>query len=339
MARFETGGRERGAALIATLLASALLMIVGSIASQQALVSWLIGHRMRESAEALVAAETGLAMAIADLEREPSFARFDLPPGSPFPFAAAPPNAPLPDSFRVRTELRPRSDTRVDFVAIANGRNRARRMVAVTVERGTAPYVPAALFLGDASASLSVAGDLTIAGAATADGVVPALGAGSLGQAESLRDQLEAAGAALSGGSTGARWSEITGAVARLRSIARVLPDAPVGAVTRGIWASASSVEIAAASGVGVWLVDGDLTVRSNLTFDGLLVVLGDIEIAAGAEVEINGSLAQLPPGRSFQSRGETRIRYSPNALRDVESLDPTLLGRRARLIGWRDDG
>ena len=38
---------------------------------------------------------------------------------------------------------------------------------------------------------------------------------------------------------------------------------------------------------VAVWLIDGDFTVRSSLTFDGLLVVLGDIEIGSGASWEM----------------------------------------------------
>lgn len=339
MASSERRGRERGAALIATLLVSALLMIIGSIASQQAVVSWLIGHRLRESAEALVTAETGIAMVIADFESEPRFGRLDLPDGSPFPFLQVPAGVPLPTSFRVRTEIRARSAGRVDLIAIATGRNRARRVVAVTVERTAEPYVPAAFFVGGAGSSLSVAGDLTIAGSAAAAGAIPALGAPADTQAESLRDRLEADGAVVRGGTVGSPWSELDETLTRVRAGAQLLHDSPVGDLARGIWESRGSVEVSRASLAGVWLVDGDLSIRSSLSFEGLLLVLGDINIGPGADFQINGALALLPPGRSFQSRGDAVISYRAGPLRDVESLDPTLLGRRARLIGWRDGG
>src|SRR5690606_12336719 len=66
---------DRGAALITAILVAAFFLLIGSIASQQAVVSFLISHRITESAQALVAAETALAAALADMFRDPSFSR------------------------------------------------------------------------------------------------------------------------------------------------------------------------------------------------------------------------------------------------------------------------
>ncbi len=338
MAASDQYSRQRGAALIATLLAAALLLIIGAIASQQAVVSWLVGHRMRESSEALIAAESGLALAIADFDAEPSFDRFDVPEGSPFPYAGPRDTAPLPHSFRIRTEIRHRTSSRIDFATIANGRNRSRRVVAATIERSDAPYVPAALFFGHTTPSVAFSGRLTLSGVTSANHPVPAIATPSGSQAEGLHDQLVAGGARLTGGSAATRWSAVSGVVQRLRADAGELSDTPLGAVPNGLWASPASVDVGAASGSGVWLVDGDLSVGSSLNFEGLLLVLGDIHVAEGARLDVTGALALLPPGQSLHSRGETTITYRATPLEQIESIDPTLLGRRAQLIGWRDD-
>jgi hypothetical protein len=339
MAIFESSNGQRGAALIATLLASALLVMIASVAAEQAWISWMIGHRLREAAEALVSAESGLATAIADLAAEPSFERFDLPTGSPFPFLdGAPVGVPVPDSFRIHTEIRSRSSSHVDFVVTATGRNRARRVLAATIERSDVPYVPATLYQAESDATISFSDTLAISGGRGTE-PIPAFAMPGKSGAEEVYRQLEAAGASLSGGPTATRWTDLADIAQRIRQRGAPLPDVVSGTVADGTWISAASMEVASAGGRGIWLIDGNLRILSSFDFEGLLVVQGDIEVEPGATFEVAGAVAQQIPGRSFQSRGLTRLVYESEVLRGVGALDPDLLDHRARLIGWRDDG
>lgn len=340
MATFEESTGQRGVALIATLLASALLVVIGSVAAQQAWISWMIGHRLREAAEALVSAESGLAAAIADFAVEPSFERFDLPSGSAFPYhGGSPVGIPLPDSFRIRTEIRARSSTHVDFVVTSTGRNRARRVLAATIERSDAPYVPATVYQADSGATISFSDTLAIFGRVGTGEPIPAIGTPSESQAQETYRQLEAAGASMSGGPAAARWAKLGDIAQGIRSRGAPLPEVVSGAVAEGIWVSAASMEIASAFGRGMWLIDGNLRIRSSFEFEGLLLVQGDVEVEPGAGFSLAGAIAQLAPGRSLHSRGRTRLAYEADVLREVAALDPGLLDHRAILIGWRDDG
>ncbi len=329
--------RQRGAALISTLLASALLAVIASLASQQAIVSWLVGQRMRESAEALIAAESGLSAALADFAVEPRWERFELPDQGPYPFLDAGFAVPLPDSFHVETKIVRRSPDRVDLVAVAQGRNRARRILAATIRDSGTPYVPAALHLPTGT-TIALKGDFALAGETASDNPVPAIATAAQADADRVRTQLESAGARIDGESTTAKWSDLGDTLQSLRATAATLPTAPAGSMPAGVWKSIASLEIGNVTATGVWLVDGDLTVNDSMGFEGLLLVAGDLLISSGASLTVEGALAIAPPGRSLQSRGTVEVRYRADALGAIESLEPGILDRRARLLGWRDD-
>ncbi len=340
MANSDRKSRQRGAALITTLLASTFLLLIASLASEQAVVSFLIEHRARESLEAMIAAETGLSAALADFAAEPKFDRFELAAGAPFPFAASTPTGPLPDSFVVTNEIRPRSPRFVDFVARASGRNHASRTLAATIERSDEPYIPAAIYLAGASPSIALSGRMRISGSSVAGNPVPAIAGAAPAPIESIHQQFVSAGATLTGEPVAAlaAWSDLAEVIERVRADAGDLPDAVVGIVPAAILSSRGSIDVTTAEGSGIWLIDGDLSVQADLSFEGLLLVLGDINIDEGAVFRITGALVQAPPGSSVRNRGDTTIAYGAAALRQVDAMTPGLLGRRARLIGWRDD-
>lgn len=320
---------EAGAAVVATLLAASLLALIGTLASQQAVISFLVGHRMREGAEAMVAAETGLAVALADLARQPSFERLSRAAGGPFPFGTgAAPLQPLPPSFAVDVFVRERASTVVDVVARSAGRNRARRVVVATLERGDQPYLPAALYLAAESPSLSLGGILEIGG-----GDLAAIATPTAADAEALQQALLAGGAAVDGLVTAAPWDDLDDVVQRVRELAAPLPEP-----TAGVWLSQGSFDVSEATGAGIWLIDGDLGVDTALAFEGLLIVLGDIEFTEGSAVTIRGALVQAQPGRSLIGRGHTVIEHDAAVLAALDAAHPTVLGRRARLIGWREE-
>lgn len=331
---------QHGAAIVTTTLAALFLALVASMATEQATVSYLIEHRLRESVEALVAAETGQSVVLAEFAAEPRFERFDLEDGSRLPIASPIAIAPLPASFVVDTRLRHRPGGRLDFVTHARGRRGAGRTLAATIERGADPYVPAALYLASEAPTITAAGQISVHGSTRAGNPVPALATRSPLLTESLRQQLAGAGAELIGtpvAVTGA-WAGLGELANDLRADAGRLPETIAGALTAAVLASSGSVEVAGGSGSGVWLVDGDLNVASDLSFDGLLVVLGDIRVGEHARLAVRGSLVQLPPGRSFQIRGRAAIAYRSAALLELDTLRPGLFHRRARLIGWRED-
>lgn len=327
----------QGAALISTILAAALFLLVGTIASQQAVVSFLVSHRVTESAEALVAAETAMAAALADLARQPSFTRLSQADDGPFPFLdGATPPQPLPDSFAVDTRLRSRSQTRIDVIATARGRNRARRILVTTIERENRPFIPAALFLAADTPALSSSGTLEISGSTKDE--VSAVATPSQAHVDALASSLTASAAQITGGVNASDWDNLDDLVSRARENALSLPEPPSGAIAPGVWLSRGSVDIADAGGEGVWLVEGDLAVDGVLTFAGLLIVLGDIRVSIGSEIAVRGGIVQAGPGRHFDCDGRAVIDYDLDALNQIDSVHPGLLDRRARVIGWRDE-
>lgn len=336
MIRYEVGS-EQGAALISTILATALFLLIGTIASQQAVISFLVSHRVTESAEALVAAETAMAAALADVARQPSFARLSQADGGTFPFLdGATPPQPLPDSFAVDARLRSRSETRIDVIATARGRNRARRILVTTIEREDRPFLPAALFLAADTPTLSPSGTLEISGSAADE--VSAVATPSLAHADALAGALSSSGAQITGGVSPSDWDDLDDLISRARESALSLPENPSGAIAPGIWLSRGSADIADAGGEGVWLVEGDLAIDGVLTFEGLLIVLGDIRVSTGSEMAVRGGVVQARPGRLFDCDGHVVIDYDLDALNAIDSMHPGLLDRRARVIGWRDE-
>jgi len=331
---------QRGAALITALLTAALLMAIGVTAAEQARMSFLIAHRSRDSVEALVAAETGLSAVLADVALEPRFDRFDVDAGAPFPFLRARTIAPLPASFSVHHRIQPRSTNRVDVVVQARGRNRAGRTLAATIARDADPYVPAALFTAGSGPSITGSDLLEISGSTTSVNPIPAIGARTQADADAVHRDLTAAGTGLIGVpiAAAAAWTDLPAVIARARAAAGVLPDAVDGPQSGGVLSSGGSIEVGCASGSGLWLVDGNLTVRSQFSFEGLLLVLGDIVFDDSSDVRILGALVQAPPGRTVQIRGDAVVSYRSAPLRDLDASHPEILGRRARVVGWRDD-
>jgi len=340
MARSDRTSAQRGTALITALLTAALLMAIGVTAAEQARMSFLIVHRSRESVEALVAAETGLAVVLADVALEPRFDRFNVDAGAPFPFLRAQTIAPLPASFSVHHQIQPRSTDRVDVVVQARGRNRAGRTLAATIARGEDPYVPAALFTAGLAPSITGSDLVDISGGTTSANPIPAIGGRSKSDADAVHRDLTAAGASLVGVPLAAAsaWTDLPAVIERARAAAGVLPDAVDGPQPAGVLSSDGAVEVGSASGSGLWLIDGDLTVRSQFSFEGLLLVLGDIVFDDSSDVRIFGALVQAPPGRLIQMRGDAVVSYRSAPLRELDAEHPEILGRRASVIGWRDD-
>lgn len=310
------------------------------MATEQATVSFLLEHRQREAIEALIAADSAMAVALADFARDSRFDRFALPPGSRFPFAGPDVAVPLPPSFRVDTTVWPRSSTHIEFVARARGRSQAERRLVATIARGGDPYIPAALYLAARDPSLTLSGKLAITGSKARNDRVPGLATQSQAHGEAMRQQIFAAGDILDGAPpvAAAQWGLLDEILGHVRDTAAPLPELVVGSFAPAVHSSQGAVRAHSVSGGGIWLVDGDLTLSEEFVFEGLLVVLGDLHVDDGARVRVDGGLILAAPGRLLNNRGDLSITYKSNSLRAVDELQPGLLHRRAHLIGWRDD-
>lgn len=138
------GAAERGAALAAVLLAMALLLPLGALAVLQARVGWLTQQSLRGDAEALHAADAGLACALARLDPQADFAALlrgpDERAGSAddgvLPLDCGTP-LPAPLGFQVRLEPGLDADSLV-LVATGRGTRGATRILEQHLRR-TAP--------------------------------------------------------------------------------------------------------------------------------------------------------------------------------------------------------
>jgi len=338
-----TAPRERGAALISTLLAIGFLVMIGALASNQARTGFLIQQRAREGLEASIAAETGLAAAIADFDYEPRFERFDLGNGATFPYSGHAVDGPLPSSFHVEVRLRKTSATHIDIISTSLGRNRAQRRLIATVERSDRPFVPAAFFSAAAQPVTSAGDGLRIDGNESKRGAAPAIAMTTDEVARTALQNLLAGGATLTGRPVAAStdWSGLDESIALIRSLAakRQLPTEANGPYPEATWVSSASVMVSSASGSGIWLIDGDFRVAGDFEFEGLLLVVGDIFFENTSRVRILGALVQARPGEVLRATGDATIRYDADALARVESQDPEIIGHRAEIIGWRDAG
>jgi len=332
---------QRGTALLSTLLAIGFLVTIGALASTQARMSLLVRQRAQESLEALISADTAMARARANLAREPSFERFDLTEGSPFPYDAAPPVGPQPRSFAAEVRISRPSETRIDVESTSLGRKHAQRRLLLTLERDSAPFLPAAFYLTAANPTLMGNSDLILTGGSGEQSGVPALSSPGAQATATAATSLLASGATLTGSPVSAsrRWSGLEAAIERLHANPHTeLPALAGGSFTPAVRISRGSVEVADAQGAGVWLVDGPMAVRGGFDFEGLLIVAGDIRVEADADVEIRGCLIQAPPGNIVDASGGFRVRFDGAAIEEVDALSPDLLDRQVVVMGWRDD-
>jgi len=338
-----TTTRDRGAALISTILAIGFLVMIGTLASNQARTSFLIQQRTREALEARLAAETGLAAALADFDYEPRFERLDLGNGAGFPYSGSAVDGPLPASFKVDVRLHKTSATHIDIISTSLGRNRAQRKLITTVERSNRPFVPAAFFSAAARPVASAGAGLRIDGDESEGNGVPAIGMTSDDGAVTSLQNLLAGSATLTGRpvAIATDWSGLDESIALVKSLAdtRQLAVEANGYYPEATWASSASVAVSSASGSGLWLIDGDFRVTGDFAFEGLLLVAGDIFFEDTSRVRILGALVQARPGEVLRAAGDVTVRYDASALVRVAALHPEIIGHRGEIVGWRDDG
>jgi hypothetical protein len=328
---------QNGAALLVTLTALALLSAIAALAVVQARSDFLIHHHTRDGLTAFTIAEAGLALAMADLERDARFSRLANATDGHFPFSSPPPSYFPREPLRFEVGVVQRDSDQVDIVSQSFGAGRASARVAVTVRRGSDPFLPAALHTRAAPPSILLGDRFRIDGGNR----VPGIAVADPAAARALAETLDAAileridGEPPIGSSDSAATANLAD---RAAASGRPLPGEISGALGRELFFAPSALSIDAADAAGILVVDGDLSIASSFRFEGVIVVGGDLLFADDSDVQIRGAVLQRTPGRALHLRGRGAIQYDASVLRALDGDFAGLLERRASVLGWRDD-
>lgn len=94
------------------------------------------------------------------------------------------------------------------------------------------------------------------------------------------------------------------------------------------------------ASGFGVLIVDGTLTLWGSMEFQGLIIARGPIEVGNSANAEIRGAImlktaTVSDSGDELRIAGSASIYYSSQAIQMVKNLWGPALPKKAILLSW----
>jgi len=345
---------QSGHALLTTMIAAACLIPLGAFAAMQARLDFLVGHSTRTALETFVVADSGLEHALADLTADARFDRLlagpDRQPGNgddgEYPFALPPP-AWFPSApFRYDVRVIVQGLDALEIVARGLGPFNATRVVAATVVRDAAPYVPAALAIAARDAALALGPAFRIAGVdpSPADAGLPAVAVDGADAAAALISRLPSGGAGQLVGRGGAPSvagvsppsAEALADVAQRRVEAHALAGDVSGALDDGLFVSPGPLRLIDASISGVLVVAGTLELAGATSVSGLVVALGDVRLDPAGTATIDGAVQVGRAGAVVSLRGGGHIAYDPIVIARVDAAFPGLLPRRARITGWR---
>ncbi|MEO8601830.1 MAG: hypothetical protein ABI629_04570 [bacterium] len=346
---------QRGQALISVLLTTSALLPLGAFAVMQARLDALIAQRTRVAAETLAVAESGLEHALAELQRDARFERLLRGPdgraGSAddgeFPFTTPPPAVFPAAPYRYDVRAAGLDAEHVELTARGFGPLGSVRAVAAVVQRAAVPYFAAALATDAAAPRLELGDGWRIEGAAGDDSRpdVAALALHDDAAASAVLAALPAASRARlvgPGGTPSLRAATVPSvaallAEARQHADVRSVAGTFSGALGDGLFVCNGALHLSDASGSGILLVDGPLTIDGNVTFAGLIVVAGDVRVDSGATVGLDGGLLQGSAGGVLQLRGSGVLRYDARIAAQLGASYPSLLPRAARVTAWRE--
>lgn len=354
-----TRGDERGVALLAVLgLVLALLPVAAAICIQTHL-DGLMQRNHRDSTQAFYAAEAGLAHALAEMQPSLSLRPFlNGPDGvegttddGQLAFRQSPP-AGL--NYEVRAS--PEQANQIRLRSTGHGLDDAVREVEVMIAPDDTPFTPGALYieapdvdvdLGTRGFSLSgVPGGAESAASAPIAGMTVT----SATVAAALRAALSAApitgvGNAPSVGATSPLEidSYVTAVGNRLEAV--IHSTGPAADTTAGTAASPQLTVIdstwqitSQVEGFGVLVVRDDVEVTGSLRYGGVVVVAGDLRLAVGGELQVDGTLWVFRNGAAaIDLLGTGAVRYDPGNLRRAALALEGSLYHLPQVVGWRE--
>jgi hypothetical protein len=335
------------------LLVAILAPLVAAVA-MQARLDLMIERHGHAALEAFYVAESGLEHALADLAHDPSFERLSKGPDGErdtaddrlYPFSSPPPAyfpAP-PAGYRVETA--PVGDGVIEIISYGRSLLRSSRRVATTAIKSDQPYLPAALYSGGDAVLLALGDDFYVAGAdETGDDDTPAVALDDEADVDVLLQYLwEPARQRLRGPGgppsvKARRLRSLGGMSAALAAVAtaQFLDGDVQGPLGWGIALVPRSSRVSDASGGGILVVDGNLSIAGHFEFQGLVIVRGDVDLDPDGSLDLKGSLLQESPGHILRLDGSGEIRYDPAVLALVDALAPGVLPHRAFIGAWRE--
>jgi hypothetical protein len=346
--------RQSGSALILVMLLIVVLTPLVASVAMQARLDLLIERHGRAAHEAFYVAESGLEHALADLAHDPSFNRLvdgaDGRQGTAddrlYPFSHPPPPYFPQAPFGYRVETAPLGADVIEIISYGHAALQSSRVVSATAIKSRDPYLPAGLSAAGDGVVLDLGDDFYIDGAAAGgDDDTPAVALDDDADVDVFLQSLsEPARQRLRG--PGGSPSVTRRRLGSLASMADVLanlattrvPDGEVhGPFGWGITMSPRATQVSDASGGGILIVDGDLSIGGRFVFDGLVIVRGNVDLGSDGDLELKGALLQDSPGRDLRLRGGGSIRYDPAILALVDALAPNVLPRRALIGAWRE--
>jgi hypothetical protein len=345
---------QSGSALILVMLLIVVLTPLIASVAMQARLDLLIERHGRAAHEAFYVAESGLEHALADLAHDPSFNRLiegaDGKQGTAddrlYPFSHPPPAFfPRPPAG-YRVETAPMGAEVVEIISYGHAALRSARVVSATAVKSKDPYLPAATYSAGDGVVLDLGDDFYIDGAdASGDDATPAVALDDDADvdvflqylSQPARERLRGPGGTPS--VTRRRLGSLNSMAAALAKLATTqVPDGEIhGPLGWGVTMSARPTRVSDASGGGILIVDGDLSIGGRFEFDGLVIVRGNVDLDSDGDLELKGALLQDSPGSSLRLRGDGSIRYDPATLALVDALAPDVLPRRAVIGAWRE--
>ncbi len=344
-------GGQRGLVLISVLLVLALLgLATGASLWLTRAELWAAG-RARSELQAAYSAEAGVRHALrvlapdvdwtALVERLPAALAW---PDRPGPWAIAGggwvafPGPPFGYEVEVVRPTDPRDRTdRLVLRSTSTAVRDARAIVHASVSRAVEPYAPAALVLAGGELEVEAAGHGTPSAPRIrlrASTPVAALGATSWEGLDRLVEAAERADASIDGERHGdvrgfdvARFARRSGLVenpVETLEHAHGSPGEPVAVLVRGGVAPGLS-------GVGAVVVAGDLDVRGDVEFVGVVLIDGRLRVGAGSSCRVRG----LVWATSVAFAGPCDVVADAPAVRSADRV--LRLPRLPRLTGLRD--
>jgi hypothetical protein len=251
----------------------------------------------------------------------------------------------LDPDFQYGLRVVARSASMLDVISTATGPERSLHKLALSVVRDRA-LLPAALTATAPTTTVDLGAAFRLTGhdRAGRDPAQPGLAVADTGITSRLLSEVPADAAERIDGAGGTpsiaahapvSAEELAASFASTRT--REVGPQLNGAIGSGISASTGSLDIDTATGDGVLVVEGNLRVTSELTFSGIVIVLGDVLFESGSSVGIQGGLLQGRGNGVLALLGTGSIAYDSDVIETIDRAYPGLLPHRARIVAWRD--
>jgi hypothetical protein len=346
---------EHGQALLLTLIITALVAPLGVFALMQARVDLLLARYSRTAAQLFYVADSGLDHALADLRLDPVFDRLPLGPDGKddtkddgdFPFHHNPPDS-FPDaSFGYTVKVEPHGEERIDIVSRGIAESGGSQTVSASVVRDRKPMVPGAICSTVGGGAFALGDDFRVSGIDRSQQLdpIPALALADEGAVSATTARLsteETARLPGAGGTPSVRAGVIPDLNKRIDSLladprARIAVVGERNSLGSGLLVSHGILYLDSAFGSGILLVDGDLRVTTSFTFDGLVLVRGDVLLDRGSSAQVHGALVQGGNGVRLELLGSGEIIYDSKVIEELERDFAGILPHRAIVTGWRE--